>query len=182
MDDLSDEAIMERVRAGEVGRLDLLVYRYEKPLHAYAFRILGDRTAAEDAFQETFLKILRKRESYRPGAAFRPWLYQVCLNVCRDALRKVSRRPRTVELSPTLPVPDTADGPEALCDQATLAERVREAVESLPDKHREVFLLAFYQELPYHEISEILELPVGTIKSRMFAAHTKLSRVLGDLR
>ena len=182
MDELSDEAIMERVKAGETGRLDLLVYRYEKPLHAYAFRIMGNRAAAEDAFQETFLKLLRSREQYRVGALVRPWLYQICLNVCRDALRKNSRRPQTVELSPILPLPDPSEGPEELSQQAALFTRVRTAVEELPEKHREVFLLAFYQELPYSEIAEILDIPVGTVKSRVFMAHRKLSLTLSEFR
>ena len=182
MDELSDEAIMERVKAGETGRLDLLVYRYEKPLHAYAFRIMGNRAAAEDAFQETFLKLLRSREQYRVGALVRPGLYQICLNVCRDALRKNSRRPQTVELSPILPLPDPSEGPEELSQQAALSAHVRAAVEELPEKHREVFLLAFYQELPYSEIAEILDIAVGTVKSRVFMAHRKLSSTLSEFR
>ena len=173
---------MERVKAGEVNRLDLLVLRYEKPLFAYAFRLVGDRGAAEDAFQETFLKILRKRDSYRDGSIFRPWLYQICLNVCRDALRKNSRRAQTVELSPTLPLADPSAGPELISDQAETAALVRQAVEALPEKHRDVFLLAFYQELPYNEIAEILDLPIGTIKSRMFTASQKLRAGFQDLR
>ncbi len=173
---------MERVKAGETGRLDLLVFRYEKPLHAYAVRIMGNRAAAEDAFQETFLKLLRSREQYRVGALVRPWLYQICLNVCRDALRKNSRRPQTVELSPILPLPDPSEGPEELSQQAALFTRVRTAVEELPEKHREVFLLAFYQELPYSEIAEILDIPVGTVKSRVFMAHRKLSLTLSEFR
>jgi RNA polymerase sigma-70 factor (ECF subfamily) len=181
MSDLSDEAIMLKVQQGETGLLDLLVRRYERPLYGFAARVLGNRTAAEDAFQESFLRVLRKRASYKRGAPFRPWLYQICLNACRDALRKSSRRPEA-ELPERLALADPAPGPETLSQQAMLAERVRQAVESLPQKHREVFLLQYYQNLQYPEISEILGIPVGTVKSRMFHASQKLSQHLQDLR
>lgn len=181
MSDLSDEAIMARVQSGETGLLDLLVRRYERPLFAFAMRVVGQRTAAEDAFQETFLRILRKRESYRVGASFRPWLYQICLNICRDSLRKRNRRPES-ELPETLVVADPAPGPEALSEQALLSERIRRAIDGLPEKHREVFILQYYQGLQYPEISEILGIPIGTIKSRMFHASQKLSLALKDMR
>lgn len=181
MSDLSDEAIMARVQGGETGLLELLVRRYEKPLYAFALRVVGERTAAEDAFQESFLKVLRKRHTYRPGSAFRPWLYQICLNVCRDGLRKRSRRPES-ELPETMVVADPSPGPEVVSQQSALAQRIRQAIEQLPDKHREVFILQYYQGLQYPEISEILEIPVGTVKSRMFHASQKLSLALRDLK
>jgi RNA polymerase sigma-70 factor (ECF subfamily) len=181
MSELSDEAIMARVQGGETGLLDLLVRRYEKPLYGFAFRLLAERTAAEDAFQETFLRVLRKRASYRIGCPLRPWLYQICLNACRDALRKRARRPET-ELPERLALADPAPGPEALSAQSALAERVRQAVAALPEKHREVFLLHHYQGLAYPEIADILSIPLGTVKSRMFHASQKLSLALQDLR
>lgn len=172
---------MARVQNGETGLLDLLVRRYERPLFTFALRVVGERTAAEDAFQETFLRILRKRHTYRAGASFRPWLYQICLNICRDGLRKASRRPVS-ELPESLVLADPGPGPEALSQQAVLAARIRQAIDALPDKHREVFILQYYQGMQYPEISEILEIPVGTVKSRMFHASQKLSLVLKDLR
>ena len=173
---------MARVQQGETDLLDLLVRRYERPLYGYAMRVVGERTAAEDCFQETFLRILRKRGTYKPGSPFRPWLYQICLNICRDWHRRRGRKPER-ELPPeTLSMADPAPGPEVLSDQMLLAQRVRQAVEGLPEKHREVFILQYYQGLQYPEIGAILGIPVGTVKSRMFHASQKLSQALSDFR
>jgi RNA polymerase sigma-70 factor (ECF subfamily) len=182
MTDLSDEALMERVQKGETHLLELLIKRYEKPLFAYAFRVVQTRSAAEDAFQETFLRVFRKRDSYRAGAPFRPWLYTICLNTCRDALRAKSRRPEAELDKAALFVPDAQPGPETLTNQSSLAARIKEAIEKLPDKQREVFLLSYYQQLQYPEISEILDIPVGTVKSRMFHASRFLAEQLKDYR
>lgn len=172
---------MGRVQQGETALLDLLVRRYEKPLYSFAFRSVGNAAAAEDAFQETFLKVLRKRDTYKVGALFRPWLYRICLNICRDWHRARARRPER-ELPAEMPLVDPAPGPEAVSAQAMLAQRIREAIEALPDKHRDVFVLQYYQNLPYAEIGEILDLPVGTVKSRVFHASQKLAQSLRDLR
>lgn len=182
MSDLSDEALMERIQKGETHLLELLIKRYEKPLFAYAFRVVQQRNAAEDAFQETFLRVFRKRDSYRPGALFRPWLYTICLNICRDALRARSRRPESELEKAALFVADAQPGPETLSTQSMLAARIQSAIEKLPEKQREVFLLSYYQQLQYPEISEILEIPVGTVKSRMFHASRFLAEQLKDYR
>ena len=181
MSDLSDEAIMEKVQRGETALLELLVARYERSLFNYALRVVNDSGAAEDAFQETFLRIFRKRSSYREGAAFRPWLYQICLNICRDLLRKKSRRPEA-ELKDEIPISDPAPGPEALSSSAEMAGNIRGAINSLPEKQRDVFILHYYQCMPYPEIADILEIPVGTVKSRMFHATKTLVDLLQEFR
>lgn len=168
---------MARVQSGETELLGELAGRYQRALYAFAHRMVGE--LAEDVFQETFLKVFRKRASYRRGSPFRPWLYQICLNVCRDTLRSRSRRPEA-ELDPEIPIVDKSAGPERLSEQAGLARRVRQAVSRLPEKQRDVFILSHYQELPYAEIAEILELPVGTVKSRMFHAARFLAEQLRD--
>lgn len=172
---------MAQVQKGQGTHLELLVQRYEKPLYAFAYRILQDRSAAEDAFQETFLKVYQKRYSYRPGSPFRPWLYQICLNHCRDCLRRRTRRPETA-LEPEIPLPDPSLGPDQLAAHAALTARIRQAIAELPQKQREVFILHYYQELPYPEIALVVGIPLGTIKSRMFHATKQLADDLRDLR
>ena len=180
MSELSDEALMERVQQGDSSVLGLLMRRYERPLYALAWRMLGDRAAAEDAFQETFLRVLRKRGSYRKGATFRPWLYQICLNYCRDELRRRGRRPEA-ELAEDLPLPDPEPGPAERAQAEAKKQRIREAVETLPDKQREVFLLVHYQGMAYGEAAEVVGIPPGTVKSRMFYALRYLAGKLLDL-
>jgi RNA polymerase sigma-70 factor (ECF subfamily) len=182
MNDLSDEALMARVQQGETQLLEMLIKRYERALFAYAQRIVQQRSAAEDAFQETFLRVFRKAQSYRPGSPFRPWLYTICLNTCRDSLRKRSRRPESELDKSAYALCDEQPGPEVVSAQQALAENIRRAVEALPEKQRDVFLLSYYQQLQYPEISEILQIPVGTVKSRMFHASKFLAEQLKDYR
>lgn len=176
----SDEFLMEKLREGDRSMLEPLIRRYERPLFAYACKILKDRDRAQDVFQETFIRVFRRRSTYRTGARFRPWLYQICLNLCRDLLRKQTRQSET-ELKDELPLPDLRPGPEERSEKTAVAARVREAVTALPEKQRQVVILAQYQGLSYPEISEILKVPVGTIKSRMFHAVKKLAQELKDL-
>ncbi len=176
----SDEALFEQVARGQTERLTELVERYQSQLHALALRLLHRRPEAEDAVQETFLRSLRFRHQFRAGSRVKPWLYQICLNVCRDALRKKARRPEG-DLEDVV-VADPSVGPEGRALQEATARTVRAAVEALPEKMRDVFLLVQYQHLTYAEAAEVLGLPVGTIKSRMFHATTKLAEALKELR
>jgi len=173
---------MEKIQQGQTQLLELLMKRYEKPLFAYAQRILNQRTSAEDAFQETFLRVFRNRSSYRAGSSFRAWVYTICLNSCRDQLRRKSRRPESELEKTAFALADDQPGPEEISAQSLLAQRIRAAVEALPEKQREVFLLSYYQQLAYPEISEILDIPVGTVKSRMFHASKFLAEQLRDFR
>ena len=182
MSDLSDESLMARVQKGETQLLEMLIKRYEKALFAYAQRVLQHRAAAEDAFQETFLRVFQKRQSYREGSSFRPWLYTICLNACRDHLRKCSRRPESDLDKSAYALSDGQPGPDSVTAQSMLAAHIRQAVESLPEKQRDVLLLSYYQQLQYPEIAEILEIPVGTVKSRMFHASKFLAEQLNEYR
>lgn len=176
----SDEALFEQVARGQTERLSELVERYQGPLHALALRMLHRRPEAEDAVQECFLRALRFRHQFRASSRVKPWLYQICMNVCRDQLRKRARRPES-ELEEIV-IADPGLGPEERALGEMTARAVRQAVMELPDKHREVFLLVQYQHMTYAEVGEVLELPVGTIKSRMFHASAKLAEALKELR
>ncbi len=168
---------MERLLEGQDQVLDNLVERYLQPLYSYAFSILHSQSAAEDAFQETFLKVYRKRRSFRRDARFRPWVYQICLNVCRDILRK-QKRQREVPLEEGAVGVDSAPGPQERAEKADQAAALRQALKQLPTKQREVLLLAHYQGLSYEEIGQILNIPRGTVKSRHHHAIKKLSQIL----
>ncbi|MEW6282698.1 MAG: sigma-70 family RNA polymerase sigma factor [Candidatus Eremiobacterota bacterium] len=174
---MSDEELMAGVQEGRFEHLDLLVERYQRPLFGYSVRVLHQSHAAEDAVQEVFLRVFRCRAQYRRGAPFKAWVYQICLNVCRDALRRSKRRP--ADPLDDLPLADPAPGPE---QQTVLAHRIQTAIARLPDKLREVFMLVHYQGLLYQEVAQVLGIPMGTVKSRMFHATSKLAEDLKDLR
>ena len=181
----SDEELLGRFCRGQTEAFGVLVRRYERELYGYLRRYLGDSSLAEDVFQNTFLQLYLKSGQYEPGRPVRPWLYTIATHQAIDALRRNGRH-QAVSLERTEEAADTdlhslletleSRGPAPL--EAVSAkerrERVRASVDQLPDFLRQVLILAYYQGLKYREIAEILDIPVGTVKSRLHAALVKL--------
>src|SRR6476661_6307067 len=184
---LSDEELLLGYRETSDARLfSELVHRYERELYSYLRRYLGDAEMAEDAFQAAFLQVHLKCQQYEPGRAVRPWLYTIATNQAIDAQRR-SRRHRMVSLDRAGPkegddvgkLLDLLTSKElAPTEQLTAAERaewLHQAVDQLPAGLRDVVHLVYFQELKYREAAEALNIPVGTVKSRMHAAVAKLN-------
>lgn len=183
----TDEQLLARLRAGERDVFGTLVRRYERELFGYLRRYLGDDDLADDVFQNTFLQVYLKVQQYEPGRPVRPWLYAIATNQAIDALRRRNRRadqradavttsdedgqPRP--LFELLPAP--GDGPPESADRAEQRELVRAAVDRLPDLLRQVVLLAYFQGLKYRDVAAALDIPVGTVKSRLHAALARLT-------
>ena len=174
----SDEELLSRFVEGDREALGELVRRYEQPMFAYLVRMLGDASAAEDAFQQVCLRLVRGAESFEPGRLVRPWLYTIATNVCRRQGARRSRQ-RTVPLDS--PAGEEEPGlldnlaaetasPAELVEKRELAQLVREAVETLTEHQREAFVLCQYQGLTYGEIARVVGRPLGTVKSDMFYA------------
>ena len=184
----SDEELLTRFCKGETEAFGDLVRRYEKELYGYLRRYVGDASLAEDVFQNTFLQVYLKAKQYEPGRPVRPWLYAIATNQAIDALRRSGRHP-TVSLDqlaesgsgepsrPTESLPGGGPGPLEAVHTREQKENIRASVERLPDTLRQVLVLAYYQGLKYREIAEILDIPVGTVKSRLHAALTKLQQI-----
>lgn len=185
-DGVPDETLLERLRNGRREMLGPLVRRYERELYGYLHRYLGDAELAADVFQNTFVAVFVKIQQYEPGRPARPWLYAIATNQAIDALRRQKRRhERTVDSGgdganePSRSIFDLlasrdAD-PAANAEGAELAGQVRGVVDSLPDLLRQAIVLAYFQGLKYQEIADVLEIPLGTVKSRLNAAMTKLA-------
>jgi RNA polymerase sigma-70 factor (ECF subfamily) len=182
----TDEQLLEQLRAGDRGVFGPLVRRYERELFGYLRRYLGDDDLADDVFQNTFVQVFLKIRQYEPGRPARPWLYAIATNQAIDALRRKNRRAdrradaaapdEDGEVRPLFELlPTTADGPADQADRAEQRERVRAAVGRLPELLRQVVLLAYFQGLKYKDIADALDIPVGTVKSRLHAALVKLS-------
>ena len=169
-----DETLAARAQRGDDAAFAALVRRYEQPLYAYAHRMLHNAADAEDVFQETFLRVHRRFLQFDSTRLFKPWLYRIATNVCRDRQRSWWRQP-TVALTelPMAPV-DPGPGPDAVAIMGETQKRLEQAVARLPDKQRAVFLLARYEDMPYDQIAVALGIPVGTVKSRMNKAVTFL--------
>lgn len=187
----SDEELMTRYRdEAREGDFTALMRRYERELYRYLARYLGDAALADDVFQNTFLQIHLKRGLYENGRPFRPWLYSIATHQAVDALRKTGRHP-TISLDHRGPSQDSepsalvdllvshAEGPLAHLQDEERRAWVRQAIDRLPATLKQTLLLAYYQDLKYREIAEILDIPVGTVKSRLHAALNKLEEMAG---
>jgi RNA polymerase sigma-70 factor (ECF subfamily) len=179
---LSDEALLLRYRdTGDVAAFETLVHRYEKPLFNYLVRYLRNPSLAEEVFQGTFLRLHEKCRQFTPDRRVRPWLYSIATHLAIDALRKEGQQPTT---SLDQQASDGENGIGALLDilgtrpptpleqleAEEQAEWARRAVDALPEPLRQVILLAYFQGLKFREVAEILELPLGTVKSRLHKA------------
>lgn len=171
----SDEALLAQSRRGDEEAFAVLMRRYEQPLFHYLQRMLGNAAEAEDVFQETFLKVHLHADRFQEGMPFRPWLYRIATNVCRDRQRYWWRRPQ-VRWSPALGnrVAAVQADPGAAAQESETMARLEKAIARLSVKHRAVFLMARYDGMSYEEISEALQVPLGTVKSRMNRAVNQL--------
>ncbi len=185
----SDEALITEAKEGNLAAFSELVDRYKKPIFHLALRMLRNREEAEDSAQETFLRAFRSIDTFEEGRRFSPWLYQIASNLCRDVLRKRSIRGFTQSLD--APIDDDGElypqyardekGPDELAVEGELREAVLDAVDRLPDKYRVVIVLRHLQDLSYQEIADVLDIPIGTVKTRLFRAREALRADLDDV-
>jgi RNA polymerase sigma-70 factor, ECF subfamily len=184
--DPSDAVLVLRARAGDEAAFAGLVRRYERALFNYIRRIVGNAADAEDLFQDVFLRVFSNLNGFDVKKPFRPWLYRIATNRCRDHLRYRKLR-RTLSLSyapeagvATLAerVPASNPDPSVAAAEGELQERLEGALAALPLKHRTVFIMARYDGMPYEEIAASLGIPVGTVKSRMNKAVRDLTRAV----
>lgn len=190
---LSDEDLLLAYRdSADREAFSELVRRYERELYSYLRRYLGDAPMAEDAFQSTFLQVHLKCDQFDEGRKFRPWLYTIATNQAIDAQRR-NKRHKSVSLDRNTKPEGSDDvgtlmdlltsreaAPEQRLDAAQQREWVRSAVAKLPDGLREAVNLVYYQGLKYREAAEILDIPVGTVKSRLHSAILKLNEAWTD--
>ena len=167
---VDDEVLQQFVRGSEQA-FETLFRRHQREVYAWIIRIVRDRAAAEDLTIETFWRTHRYRASFHPDRSFGAWLRRIATRVAFDHLR--SRR-MEVALPATSSVPPAAD---PAVQQETLT-RIRTAFQGLPADLRLVATLALVEELPYQEIAEAVEIPVGTVKSRVFRAVRRLRKEL----
>jgi RNA polymerase sigma-70 factor (ECF subfamily) len=180
----SDEHLLVQHVAGTPGALDALVARYAGELYGFLCRFVGNAAAADDLVQETFVQVHLAARSFDRSRAFKPWLYTIAANKARDHLRSRGRRSEhsldagADEDSPG-GAPRVADHAESLEEGLARDERrqaVRALVAQMPEHLRLILMLGYFQQLPYAEIAQVLDIPVGTVKSRLHAAVQDFAR------
>jgi RNA polymerase sigma-70 factor (ECF subfamily) len=185
---LNDEELIAEFQKDNEEAFTLLVNRYKDPLTNFVFRLLGDRDDCNDVVQETFVRVFRKKNSYKPAARFSTWIHTIALNLAKTQLRRRRRR-RYLSFSghgkdgpePLFDIPDDRARTDQRADASLKAERIQKALDSLSVKYREVIVLRDIQEQSYEEIALITGLSLGTVKSRINRARTQLQEMLRDI-
>lgn len=181
--DQSDGELVAALRQrGDIMAYEVLLKRYQRPVYGFIRRQVGDQALAEELFQETFLKVYDRIDTCKRPEAFKSWTFSIAANLCRNQARR--RHVRRGEVATeringhASPGPD----PENAAMNAQMRERIEAALDELSEAQREVFLLYQYTKLSYDEIAEVLDVPLGTVKSRMNTALARLRELLEGLQ
>lgn len=188
----TDCELMSQVQAGQREAFGELVHRYERKLVNFFFRRVWDQNEAEDMAQEVFLRLYHKRSDYTPRAKFSTFLFRVATNLWIDWVRGHARTQKPVSLDSSGNHPNrpglgerlAANGPTPEAAAGLLERRglLQQALEQLSEDHRVVVVLGEIEEMRYEDIAEILSIPVGTVKSRMFTAMRRLREILSKYK
>jgi RNA polymerase sigma-70 factor (ECF subfamily) len=172
---VDDDALWKAARAGDDAMFEQLVRRYERPLFGFIACYVHDQARAEDLFQETFLRVYSRRTAFSQGAAFKPWIYQVARNLCRDEARRRAAGPDVDSSVPQIEIPNGhAQDPGEAAGSAEAACAVRKALDALRPDDREVVMLRVFQGMSFEEIARVTGDSAGTLRSRLFHALGKL--------
>jgi RNA polymerase sigma-70 factor, ECF subfamily len=174
---LDDRALIVSAQQGDRHAFNELVCRHQAGIVGMLYHMCGDAHLAEDAAQEAFLRVWQILKSYKPEYAFRSWLYRIAANIAVDILRREKPAADVTQLELAAPQP----GPEQTAETNQRTRMVREAIARLSTPLRLVLVLREYQQLSYQEIAAVLELPTGTVMSRLNSARSQLRKELSFL-
>ncbi len=184
MKKLDDPVILERFKNGDTSAFKEIVIAYQDNIYELCFRMLGDRDNAQDAAQETFLKAYQGIGRFEPDASIYTWLYRIGVNTCidykrRSALESFFRRPFSsgdaIEQEPS-----DAPSPERLAESKQAAAALQKALGKLSHKLRAVIVMKEIEELSYEDIAKVLDISLGTVKSRISRAREELKRLVAE--
>ena len=179
----TDEELVARSISGDAESFNQLVLRWERPIYALAYRVIGRDEDARDVCQETFLRAFRALPGFKGQAKFSSWLYRIALNLCRDWIRRKKRTP-VVEMPEGVDLADLASdrGPvesiEDLVGRREMSRVVAECMRHLPEEQRTAIVLKEYHGLTFQEIADLQQCPLSTVKTRLYQGLNVLRRHL----
>jgi RNA polymerase sigma-70 factor (ECF subfamily) len=158
---------------GDLDSFNQLVLRWERPIYALAYRVIGREEDARDVAQETFLRAFRALAGFKGQAKFSSWLYRITLNLCRDWIRRerrtpVAQAPEGVDLMELSSATEPSESVEDLVSRRELGRAVAKAMAMLPDEQRTAIVLKEYHGLTFQEIADLLDCPLSTVKTRLY--------------
>jgi RNA polymerase sigma-70 factor (ECF subfamily) len=188
----TDKSLIEAHRQGDPAAFGELVHRHGDSVLGYLIRMSGNREQAEDLFQETFKRVHEKAHTFR-GPQFKGWLFKIATRVALDGFRRGGRikavslnqqldcdNPSSEQLG-AVALADNSCNPSEQASKAEQTEQVRQAIELLPERQRATLVLAYYQQLSYPDVAEVLGCSVGTVKTQMFRALRTLADKLPEI-
>ena len=190
----TDEELVARSRGGDLDSFNQLVLRWERPIYALAYRVIGREEDARDVAQETFLRAFRALSGFKGQAKFSSWLYRITLNLCRDWIRRerrapVAQAPDGVDLIELASEAEPVESIEDLVARRELGRAVAKAMAMLPEEQRTAIVLKEYHGLTFQEIADLLDCPLSTVKTRLYQglgvlrkqlAHAGVESVFGN--
>lgn len=191
--DATDQEVVLQARAGREAAYRELIRRYERPIFSLIYRMVRDRELAEDLSQETFVKALNAIDSYRPEYKFSSWIFKIANNAAIDHLRRRELKTLSLDGAPhaqtadaieatALQIGDRGETPLEELEARELGGAIEEAIGRLRPEYRSCILLRHVEGRAYEEIAQILELPLGTVKTYIHRARNELREALSDLR
>lgn len=182
---VSDRELVAIAVSGVDGSFEELVRRYQRPISAYVYRMVGNYESALDLTQEIFIKVYNSLKRYRAEFKFSTWIYKIAHNAAVDHLRRNSSREQSLTVGPEgdsfeLPVQSTRLSPEQESERRERRVEIEAVVHALPANYRELIVLRHSQDLSYEEIVEVTGLPLGTVKNRLFRARELMRQQFVD--
>ena len=185
----TDEELMLRYKDGDKNAFEILFRKHEKPVLDFIYRMVMDVSTAQSLCQETFYRVVISKKKYKATAQFKTWLFQIAHNLCRDRLRRMKHRSHLSLNSPVMAQNNggvelqvlISDPAPSIVENVVSWEMealIKSAISSLPKDEHLVVVLKEYQGMTYSEIAQILDCPIGTIKSHNYRAHQKLEKIL----
>jgi len=181
-DDARDEELIQRYVGGDSLAFEEIVTRYQRRVYTIALRMCGNPEDANDVTQDVFVSALKALRRFRGDAQLSTWLHRVAVNSSLDHLRRVKRRRDRPGLNDEVDLPSGDAGPDEHAVAASRAAEVQRALLKISEEHRAVLVLHDLQGLDYAEIAETLDIPLGTVKSRIHRARLDIARLLGHLK
>ncbi len=183
---LSDKQLVAEAKAGNHQAFEKLVERHEDKVYGLALRMMGNEADAEDVLQDTFLSAYKALKNFKEKAAFSTWLYRLATNAALMKLRKkkgdktIPLDEQMAEFVPNPEIRDWSAAPDSILEGKELKEIMEQAIQSLPDMYRAVFLLKDVERLRNNEIASILNISVSAVKSRLHRARLHLRKLIGQ--
>lgn len=185
-----DLTLVKRVRSGDQRAFKLLVERYQRKVYAVALGMLKDKEEAMDVSQEAFVKVYKYLDHFKGDSSFYTWLYRITANICIDHIRKRGGSEHVeFDESVATDVSEARIGalgsrlgtnPQKSALRRELAEKIQEALAQVPEKHRAILLLREIEGMSYEDLARTLDIPKGTVMSRLFHARTKVQKILSE--